>query len=218
MNILSAAQHASFPLHICHLSSIDGMALLKNHPDHVSVGVTPHHLLFDNNSIPVKNPFFKVNPPIRSSFDRQALWEGVQNGHIDLLESDHAPHTLEEKEQDFDDAPCGLPGVETMLPLFLAKVKREELSFARLISLICEHPAKLMNIPKGSLKIGNDADFIIVNLKDIRSISSEKLHSKFEWTPYEGYSAIFPSDVFLRGERIITKGECVGYQGYGHKV
>lgn len=161
---------------------------------------------------------YKVNPPIRSNLDRETLWYGVKNSYIDVLESDHAPHTLEEKEVDFDRAPSGMPGVETMYPLFLAEVKKNHLSFARLISLLCERPAELMNIPKGKIEVGRDADFIVIDYKETTTVKSENLHSKCGWTPFEGMSTIFPSDVFLRGERIIEEHQLTSSSGLGNNV
>jgi dihydroorotase len=97
----------SSPLHICHLSSCDGFEMLRKRSANISVGVTPHHLFFDVNTFKLHQTFYKVNPPIRSSFDRETLWYGVNHGLIDVLESDHAPHTKEEKLVDFATAPSG---------------------------------------------------------------------------------------------------------------
>lgn len=217
-DVLDACRDVSSKTHICHLSSCEGFERLRKKPKSVSVGVTPHHLFFDVGSINSKQTLYKVNPPIRSNLDRETLWYGVKNRYIDVLESDHAPHTLEEKEVDFDNAPSGMPGVETMYPLFLAEVKKNHLSFARLISLLCERPAELMNIPKGKIEVGRDADFIIIDYKETTVVKSENLHSKCGWTPFEGMPAIFPSDVFLRGGRIIEECQLASNSGIGNNV
>jgi len=192
--------------------------MLRARPKNLSVGVTPHHLFFDIDNIDSKRSFYKVNPPIRSKFDRESLWNGIKNGFIDVLESDHAPHTLEEKEDEFEKAPTGLPGVEVMYPLFLSEAKKDHLSFNRLFSLLCERPTELMGIPKGKLEVGRDADFIIVDLKIENKIKSENLHSKCGWTPFEDRSAIFPSHVFIRGEKLIEDHEIQVKQGFGNFV
>jgi dihydroorotase len=148
----------------------------------------------------------KVNPPLRAPSDREALWDAVTSGAIDVLESDHAPHTVDEKDADFDSTPSGVPGVETMYPLFLALAKQGALALPTVIRLCCERPAALSGLPKGSLAVGADADFIVVDLKDVREVSHRHLHSRCGWTPFEGRPALFPTDVYLRGVPIIEGG------------
>ncbi|MBN1280908.1 MAG: dihydroorotase [Candidatus Thermoplasmatota archaeon] len=214
-DVLRNAQGLSPPIHICHLSSCEGVEVLRHRPSHISVGVTPHHLLFDVNTLTVEHTWYKVNPPIRSSFDREALWSAAQHHIIDVLESDHAPHTREEKQVEFDHAPSGVPGVETMYPLFLALVKKERLPLGTLLSLLCERPAQLLHLPKGTLEVGNDADIIVVDMNHTENITAERLHSKCGWTPFEGYPAIFPSLVFIRGEKLIQDHQMLMKPGYG---
>jgi len=217
-NILKLSRDINIKVHICHLSSIEGLNLLRNRPKNISCGVTPHHLLFSAQDNLKPQSHYKVNPPIRSNFDREALFDGLKNGLIDVLESDHAPHTFEEKDKEFNIVPSGLPGVETMFPLFLYMAKKEILSFERLVSSICEKPAELMNIPKGKIEVDRDADFIVVDLKKDCKIKSENLHSKCGWTPYEERLAIFPEYVFVRGEKLIEENEFLGAKGYGKFV
>jgi len=142
----------------------------------------------------------------------------LKNGLADILESDHAPHTLEEKDVDFDEAPSGVPGVETLYPLFLFLAKKEVISFQRLISLLCVKPANLLGIPKGRLDKGSDADFLVVDLKNESRIKSENLHSRCGWTPFEDWLAIFPETVFIRGEKVIEDNEIQVKQGFGKFV
>lgn len=217
-NILNICKNISSKIHICHLSSCDGFEVLKNRPKNISAGVTPPHLFFDINNVKTNQSFYKVNPPIRLSYDRETLWYGLKNGFIDVLESDHAPHAIEEKEVDFNMAPSGIPGVETMFPLLLAEVKKEQLSFDRLISLMCEKPAELMGMPKGKIEVGRDADLIVVDFKEMHTISADKLHSKCGWTPFENMNGIFPSHVFVRGEKLIEEHELQGRQGFGKYI
>ena len=216
--IMGLSKNTSSKIHICHLSSCEGFETLQMRPKNISVGATPHHLFFDVDKIASKQSLYKVNPPIRSKFDRETLWDGVKNGFIDVLESDHAPHTLEEKESEFEKAPTGMPGVEVMYPLFLSEAKKDHLSFNRLFSLLCERPAELMNIPKGKIEIGRDADFIIVDLKNETKIKSGNLHSKCGWTSFESWNAIFPTHVFVRGEKLIEDHEIQVSQGFGRFV
>ncbi len=217
--LLTLAKQIPVHMHICHLSSCEGASLVKTRPSNVSVGVTPHHLLFDVSTVQSHPSWYKVNPPIRTPFDRETLWFGIKNNLFNVLESDHAPHTLEEKETDFGKTPSGLPGVETMYPVFLGLVKREQIDFKQLLSLLCEKPAELLNVQKGKFIVGNDADFIVVDFKEEpEKIIGENLHSKCKWTPFEGYNALFPSHVFIRGEHIIDNRELVGRKGFGRHI
>jgi dihydroorotase len=216
--VIDAASNVNLKVHICHLSSRKGLELLKNRTNNITCGVTPHHLLFNTEDYIGNQVFFKVNPPIRTNFDREILFKGIINGLIDIIESDHAPHTMEEKNVEFNAAPSGIPGVETTFPLFLYLVKVGKLSISRLIYLLCEKPAEFLNIPKGKLKIGNDADFIVVDFKKISKIKSENLHSKCEWSPFETWPAIFPKHVFIRGEKLIEDQEMLVEKGFGRFV
>lgn len=217
-DIFNASQGLGNRIHICHVSSCEGLELLKNRASNISCGVTPHHSLLSVEKNLGTPSFYKVNPPVRTSFDKEALFNSLKNGLVDILESDHAPHTRDEKAVDFDSVPCGLPGVETMYPLFLYLVKKEILSFQRLISLMCTRPAELIGIPKGKIEVGRDADFVVVDFKDVGKIRSENLHSKCGWTPFEDWSAVFPECVFVRGEKLIEDHEIQVSQGFGRFV
>jgi len=217
--IINNSHNLSSPIHICHLSSCEGFEILRKKPQNFSVGVTPHHLFFDVNTIDTKQAFYKVNPPIRSSFDRDTLWYGVNHKFIDIFESDHAPHLEKEKNVEFNDAPSGLPGIETMYPLLLTAMKKGQVTIDTLLTMLCERPAQLLNIPKGKIEIGRDADFIVVDLRKTEVITAENLHSKCGWTPFERFQAVFPSKLFIRGEKVIDdhqllvqpgSGKCVG--------
>lgn len=218
-NILrTSKKYLNGKIHICHLSSHEGLELLKNRPKNISIGATPHHLLLSVEKNLKSQSLFKVNPPIRTSFDRDALFEGIKNEYIDILESDHAPHTLEEKDVEFGSTPSGIPGVETVFPLFLYFAKKEILSFSRLVSLFCENPSNLLGIAKGKIEIGRDADLLVVDMKEESKINSDILHSKCGWTLFEEWPAIFPSHVFVRGEKLIEDHEIQVKKGFGKFV
>ena len=217
-HVITEAARLSSPVHLCHVSSCETLERLRSRPQNLTVGVTPHHLFFDVHKISSNQAYYKVNPPIRSSFDKDALWSGVTSGVVDVCESDHAPHTLEEKQREFSDVPSGLPGVETMYPLLLATVKKERLSFARLLSLVCERPARLLNLPKGRLEVGCDADLIVVEFTQPEPLKAEELHSKCGWTPFEGLPVIMPSRVFIRGEPVMENHEVLVKPGFGKLI
>jgi dihydroorotase len=214
--VLNAGRAMNMKMHICHISSRDGLNFFHRRLPHSSGGVTPHHLLFTANTNLKPQTHFKVNPPLRTAADRIALFDAISNSsHNLILESDHAPHTVDEKNVEFCDAPSGVPGIETSYPLLLALVKQQKLALQRLISIFCEKPAELFGLSKGKIEVGRDADFIVVSLKDICTIQATHLHSKCGWTPFEGMKAIFPHDVFVRGERIINDRIFIGSQGFG---
>jgi len=217
-NILETSNGVNVKVHICHLSSCEGLELLKNRSKNITCGVTPHHCLISAGRNLNPRTHFKVNPPLRTIFDKETLFNVLRNGFIDVLESDHAPHTFDEKDAEFNDAPSGIPGVETIYPMFLYLVKQEKLSFQRLISLLCEKPAEILDVPKGKIKVGNDADFIVVDIKKENKINSEKLHSKCGWSPFNGWPALFPDAVFVRGEKVIENDEVQVSQGFGKFV
>ena len=158
---------------------------------------------------------YLVNPPLRSQADNDALWQGLRTGTIDILASDHAPHLPEEKREDIWEAPAGVPGVETMLPLMLFAVKRNLLSLERLVDAIASRPARIFGLAgKGSIEIGKDADLVIVDPKSISQIPAERLHSRAEWTPFQGKDAIFPQMTIVRGN-VVYDGDFLASPGYG---
>lgn len=213
--IINSSKDLITPIHICHVSSCEGLELLKKRPSNITCGVTPHHSLFSVEKNMSSETLFKVNPPIRTSFDRESLFNALKNGLVDVLESDHAPHTQDEKDVDFDSAPSGLPGVETIYPIFLYLAKKQIITFQRLISLMCAKPANLVGVQKGSIDFGYDADIIVIDLNNESRIKSENLHSKCGWTAFEDWPAIFPEALFIRGEELIQENEIQVKQGFG---
>ena len=217
-NAISAAKQVETKIHICHVSSASAVHMLKDRPDYMSYGLTPHHSLLHNAMDSIPFSWLKVNPPLRPKIDQKSLFEIVKGGDVFLLESDHAPHALREKETDFFEAPCGIPGVETMYPLYLALAERQQISYPRIISLLCEKPSQLLSISKGFISKGYDADIVVVDRKNIEQINNETLHSKSECSPFEGFSALFPSLVFIRGNKVIEEKEQLVSNGYGSMV
>ena len=206
-------------MHFCHVSSAEGIEALRNRSKQISFGVTPHHLFFDVSSVKHSDQnFLKVNPPLRQRIDREAVFSAVVHGGVDVLESDHAPHSIEEKQKVFSEAPSGVPGVETMYPLMLRMAVKEKISFSRVISLVCERPGEFLQVKKGKLQVGFDADFIVVNPKEEIEITSDRLHSKCAWNPYEGFYGCFAKHVFIRGEHIINENCLVEKPGFGQWI
>ena len=185
----------SLRAHICHVSSVQGLEMIASLP-HMSSEVMPHHLFLSRDMLP-DEAWYKMNPPLRTEQERRRLWE--QWSSIDVIASDHAPHTVLEKEGAFELAPSGVPGVETMIPLLMAEVKAGHISLSDLIQKTVFRPAELLGIPAPRICVGSRADLCLYP-DTITCIDPENLHSKAEWSPFEGKNAIFPSLVFLSGQ------------------
>ncbi|HJX04341.1 MAG: hypothetical protein A3K76_02695 [Euryarchaeota archaeon RBG_13_57_23] len=194
-------------LHICHVSAKSSLPLLAN-AGTVTSEVTPHHLLLDVSSR--LGTLAKVNPPLRRREDRQGLFQALKNGSFDIIASDHAPHTIDEKHEDFDYAPSGMPGTETLVPLLLQHVKEKHMDFSGMVRRLCENPGDLFGLRKGRIQVGYDADLMVVDMDSTVRIRVDKLHSKCGWSAYEGMLGIFPRAVLVRGNVIVESGEQVG--------
>ena len=198
-------------IHICHVTSKKSIEIIKRR---ASFGVTLHHLLFSYENKFKKEAFGKVNPPLRSEIERKELFNEFKKGEIKIFESDHAPHLIEEKEN-FEDAPSGMPGVDAFMPILLYFAKKGVISFKIIEKSFCKNPAKLFGIRKGEIKVGNDADFLVIDLKKVKKI---KPLSKCGWSAYEGMKCIYPMHVYLRGEKIVDNFEFVGEKGMGRAI
>ena len=201
-------------IHFCHLST-------KGAVDSASatVEVTPHHLFLSLEDFDPGDPFGKVNPPLRTEKERKHLWERWDR--IDVIASDHAPHTRSEKNQEFSLAPSGIPGVETLMPLLLAYAMDGKISLQSVIEKTSLKPADLLGIPRAGYIPGDRADFAIYP-KNPRPVSPEMLQSKCGWTPFEGQRGIFPLTVIMGGTIVYHDGdffssEPLWFPGKGYK-
>jgi dihydroorotase len=190
---------------VAHCTTAKGLLAAKKAG--LRTEVSPHHLLLDDKSLAELGPKGKVNPPLRGPRERAALWKAFAAGKADALASDHAPHTLEEKAAGWAKAPSGMPGVETMLPLMLAKAKSEAVSLPRLMAAAAEGPGRFFGLPKGRIEEGLDADLLFVELSKATRIQASDLHSLCGWTCFDGWPAVFPSVVILRGQVALQDGE-----------
>lgn len=198
------------PKRVCHVSSKKGLKEARSQG--LTVEITPHHLFLNEEAF--LGGFGKVNPPLRKQDDQIALWESYERGDIDILASDHAPH-LEKEKSEFVDSPPGIPGVETMYPLLLNSVSMGNISLSTVIETIAERPAEYLNVKKGKIQEGYDADFVMVDFRRLDSVKRENLHSKAGWSPFEGFNAVFPVHVISRGEYLIKDNEFVAEKGKG---
>jgi len=175
----------------------------------LSFEASPHHLLLSTDSAG-KDPRTKVNPPLRSEAERAGLWAAFARGEIPCLASDHAPHPAEAKATDYARAPSGMPGVETMVPLLLAKVRNTELALPVLLAAACDRPARWFGQPLGRIAPGHRANLLVVDFKHRTTLSAGRLHAPCGYTAFEGWEAIFPREHYRDGHRVVQDGEYVG--------
>jgi len=186
-------------IHIAHTSTPEGVDAARE--GGATCEVTPHHLFLSRDDLPELGTFGRMNPPLRSEERREAVFERLRDGRVDVVATDHAPHTREEKDASIWDAPSGVPGVETALPLLLNAAREGELSYERVRDVTAANPADIFSLPrKGRVEAGRDADLVLVDPDDAQEIRGEALHSKCGWTPFEGFDGVFPEWTMVRGE------------------
>ena len=194
----AVAEAADARVHIAHASTPEGIDAAADAG--MTCEVTPHHLLLSRNDLADLGTFGRMNPPLRREKRRQRVYERVADGTVDMIATDHAPHTRAEKDVGVWDAPSGVPRVETMLPLLLQEVREGTLSLERVRDLVAANPAEVFDVPgKGAVTPGADADLVLVDLDSSRPIRGEALHSKCGWTPFEGRRGVFPELTLVRG-------------------
>ncbi|MDP2765963.1 MAG: dihydroorotase [Candidatus Methanoperedens sp.] len=206
-------------LHFCHISaheSLESIKKAKAENTNITCEVAPHHLFLTTKDYRRLGTLGKMNPPLRDFHSQQSLWKGVNDGAIDVVASDHAPHLESEKMTDIWTAPAGVPGVETMMPLMLMAVKRNLLTLTRLIEVTSQNPAKIFSLKKGAIAKGYDADMIIAG--KVKEIRKEKLHSKAGWTPYNGMRGMFPRMTISRGDIVFEDDAIIAKRGRGRFI
>jgi len=203
-------------LHILHLSTGDEVEILrKNKPSWVTAEVIPNHLFLNVSDYERLGSLVQMNPPIRNEKDNEILWSGLHDGTIDIIATDHAPHTLEEKNKPYPNSPSGMPGVETSLPLMLTAMKEGKCTLAEIQKWMCYGPAECYGLGnKGKLLEGWDADITIVDLDRTRPVKNEEVFSKVGWSPYAGRELYWPTHTIVNGKLVFENGEiCEGILG-----
>ncbi len=177
-------------LHILHLSTAEEVEFLRKHKSTglITAETTPQHLLLYSPDIYNEiGSFGQMNPPIREKYHQKELWAGLKDGTINCIATDHAPHTIEEKNKPYGQAPSGMPGVQTSLTLMLNEVSNEAINLEDVVKWMCENPAELYNIKnKGFLRTGYDADITIVDMNKENTIMNKDMYSKCGWTAFDG--------------------------------
>lgn len=191
-NAINMAVRFDTKLHLAHVTTLKGVEMIveaKKDGIDVTCETCPHYLFFTQKDAEKRGAFLKVNPPLATEEDRRYLWEeALPKGFIDMIASDHAPHTIEEKSRDIEKAPAGVPAVEMTLPLLLDAVNHKKLALAKLIELCCVNPAKRFDfLKKGKIAPDYDADLVVVDMSLSKEVKREELATKCGWSPFEGF-------------------------------
>ncbi|MFQ5711244.1 MAG: dihydroorotase family protein [Candidatus Geothermarchaeales archaeon] len=225
VRMIAIAQALGTRLYILHAGSREGMdyvRLAKSMGQDVVVETCPYRLLITTEAVEKLGPYLSPLPQTGDVVEK--LWEALIDGTIDVVSSDHAPHTKDEKEVGWKDiwsSPAGCPGVQTMLPLMLTQVNEGRISLQRLIELTAETPAKLLGLYPtiGAINVGSHANLTVVDMKKEDTINVDKLHTKVKWTLYDGWNVRgVPVLTMVRGEMVMEDGEVIGRPGYGEMI
>lgn len=197
-------------LHILHMSTGEEAELLRrDKPSWVTAEVTPQHLLLNTSAYEKIGTLAQMNPPLRSPHDNKVLWQALLDGVIDFIATDHAPHTLAEKAQQYPNTPSGMPGVETSLPLMLTAASQGRCTVAQVSNWMSTAVAKAYGIPKkGAIASGYDADLVLVDLNTHRPVLREELLTKCGWSPFEGWNLTgWPVTTIVGGQIVYHQGQ-----------
>ena len=206
---LELIQHANNHLYLCHVSSKEELHYAKKQKikNKVFVETCPHYLFLTAKDINKLGNFAEMKPGLKTKEDQKALWEGVHNGKVDTIATDHAPHTKEEKMQ--KNYPYGVPGCETILPLLLNALNEKKIDLKKIVQLCCENPAKIFKIKnKGYIKEGYDADLAIIDLNLEKEVKNDDLFTKCKWSPFDGWKLKgWPVTTIVNGNIIFNNGK-----------
>ncbi|QCJ41994.1 dihydroorotase [Bacillus sp. S3] len=205
------AEAAGCHYHVCHVSTKESVRVIRDAKQagiHVTAEVTPHHLLLTQDDIPGLDANYKMNPPLRDAADHAALIEGLLDGTIDFIATDHAPHTLEEKSEGMELAPFGIVGLETAFPLLYTHlVLKNIISLEELIGYLTKKPAESFALPFGEIEVGAPADLVLLNLAEEREIDPSEFLSKGKNTPFTGWKCKgWPEMTIAHGKIVWEKG------------
>ena len=211
--LIAIARETGRRIHVLHISTRDEIPLLAANKDVATAEVTPQHLTLEGPEVYERlQGRAQMNPPVRDRAHREGLWAGLAAGVFDVIGSDHAPHTLEEKSKPYPASPSGMPGVQTLVPLMLTHVADGRLSLERFVDLTAHGPNRIFGIArKGRLAVGYDADLTIVDLSAERTIRDEDMANVSGWTPFDGMTAKgWPIGTIIRGETVMWEDEVMG--------
>jgi dihydroorotase len=209
--LVRIARETRARIHVLHISTAEEIAFLEHHKDVATCEATPHHLTMSSDDYARLGTLLQMNPPVRAARHRYGIWHGISQGVVDVLGSDHAPHTLEEKAKAYPASPSGMTGVQTLVPIMLDHVNSGRLTLERFVDLASHGPNRIFGMArKGRIAAGYDADFTVVDMKRTETITNAQAGSKAGWTPYDGKQVTgWPVGTIVRGIRVMWQGEIV---------
>jgi dihydroorotase len=211
--LVALARKTGRRVHVLHVSTADEMEFLRPHKDIATVETTPNHLtLIGPECYERLGTYAQMNPPVRDRAHWEGIWNAVREGIVDVLGSDHAPHTREEKDKGYPDTPSGMTGVQTLVPILLDHVNAGRLTLERFVDMTAHGPQRIFGLQtKGRIAVGFDADFTIVDLETKRTIENKWIQSRSGWTPFDGVTVTgFPVGTIIRGETVMWDGALAG--------
>ncbi|RUU81657.1 MAG: dihydroorotase [Mesorhizobium sp.] len=209
--LVRIARQARARIHVLHISTAEEIVFLEQHKDVATCEATPHHLTLSADDYLRLGTLIQMNPPVRAARHRDGVWHGIAQGIVDVLGSDHAPHTLAEKAKPYPASPSGMTGVQTLVPIMLDHVNAGRLTLQRFVDLSSHGPQRIFGMArKGRIVAGYDADFTIVDMMRREIITNAQAGSKAGWTPYDGREVTgWPVGTVIRGRRVMWEGEIV---------
>lgn len=213
IRVVGLAREEKRSLHILHITTKEEIDFLAQNKDLMTVEVTPQHLtLHSPDCYERLGTLAQMNPPIRTKDHQDGLWKGLTDGTVDVIGSDHAPHTLEEKNRGYPNSPSGMPGLQTTLPLMLNHVSKGKLTLERMFDLLCKRPSELYNLhSKGDIKEGLDADLVLVDLKREHVLKNAEMATKCGWSPFDGMKVTgMPIKTIVGGKIVMSEGKIIG--------
>ncbi|MEN3141469.1 dihydroorotase [Ochrobactrum sp. WV_118_8] len=209
--LVRIARDTGARIHVLHISTAEEIDFLKDHKDVATCEATPHHLTLSADDYKTLGNLIQMNPPVRDKRHRDGVWKGIDQGIVDVLGSDHAPHTLEEKQKPYPASPSGMTGVQTLVPIMLDHINAGRLTLERFVDLSSHGPNRIFGMArKGRIAVGYDADLTIVDMKRRETITHEQAGSKAGWTPYHGKTVTgWPIGTFVRGIKVMWEAEIV---------
>ncbi len=207
--LVRIAREVRARIHVLHISTAEEIAFLEHHKDVATCEATPHHLTMTSDEYARLGTLLQMNPPVRSARHRDGIWHGIGQGVVDVLGSDHAPHTLAEKAKPYPASPSGMTGVQTLVPIMLDHVNAGRLTLERFVDLSSHGPNRIFGMArKGRIAAGYDADFTVVDMKRTETITNAQAGSKAGWTPYDGKEVTgWPVGTIVRGIRVMWEAE-----------
>jgi len=218
--VVKIAERYNKQIHVLHVTTKEEVDFLAMHKKNVTFEITPQHLtLYAPDCYDKLGTFAQMNPPIRKKEHYDRLWVAIKNSVVDVLGSDHAPHSKEDKKKKYPASPSGMPGVQTILPLMLNHINNEKLGLEQLIKLMCENPCRIFGIKnKGYIKEDFDADLTIVDMNKEQTIKDEMIASKCGWTPFNNFTVKgFPVATIVNGKIVMADGK-VNIEGAGQPL